>query len=95
MHVYFQDQLCSKDCFHIYLFSDFLASSSRSWGDVRQQEGRRHWYSPSPTAISVETTGYALLSQIKLDDIDYATDIANWLSMQQNYGGGFVSTQVN
>ncbi|XP_059499646.1 complement C5-like [Stegostoma tigrinum] len=46
-------------------------------------------------AMTVETTAYALLQALSRNDIDYATPIARWLTMQQNYGGGFHSTQVN
>ncbi|XP_071844929.1 complement C3-like isoform X2 [Apostichopus japonicus] len=64
---------------------------SRAWGqDIQQQDGQPQ---RRPSALSVETTGYALLAQIELGELTYAGDIANWLSTQQNYGGGFVSTQ--
>ncbi|XP_059499573.1 complement C5-like [Stegostoma tigrinum] len=46
------------------------------------------------SAMTVETTAYALLQALSRNDIDYATPIARWLTMQQNYGGGFHSTQV-
>ncbi|XP_059499067.1 utrophin-like isoform X3 [Stegostoma tigrinum] len=45
-------------------------------------------------AMTVETTAYALLQALSRNDIDYATPIARWLTMQQNYGGGFHSTQT-
>ncbi|XP_059499726.1 complement C4-like [Stegostoma tigrinum] len=45
------------------------------------------------SAMTVETTAYALLQALSRNDIDYATPIARWLTMQQNYGGGFHSTQ--
>ncbi|XP_059500450.1 complement C5-like isoform X2 [Stegostoma tigrinum] len=44
-------------------------------------------------AMTVETTAYALLQALSRNDIDYATPIARWPTMQQNYGGGFHSTQ--
>ena len=53
-----------------------------------------HWYRFRPSAIAVETTGYALLAQLALGEITYAGSVALWLSEQQNYQGGFVSTQV-
>ncbi|XP_059500428.1 uncharacterized protein LOC132209309 [Stegostoma tigrinum] len=43
--------------------------------------------------MTVETTAYALLQALSRNDIDYATPIARWPTMQQNYGGGFHSTQ--
>nr|BAU69621.1 C42 [Sphyrna zygaena] len=45
------------------------------------------------SAITVETTSYALLQTLLRNDIDYAMPIVNWLTEQQNYGGGFRSTQ--
>ncbi|XP_071847883.1 A.superbus venom factor 1-like [Apostichopus japonicus] len=69
-------------------------TNSRAWGaGNQQQDGRPFWIQRRPSALSVETTGYALLAQIKLRELTYAAEIANWLSTQQNYGGGFVSTQ--
>ncbi|XP_071846855.1 complement C3-like [Apostichopus japonicus] len=52
-----------------------------------------YWYRVRPSAISVETTGYALLAQLALGDVAYSHSIVKWLSKQQNYGGGFASTQ--
>ncbi|XP_067830198.1 complement C4-A-like [Heptranchias perlo] len=48
---------------------------------------------PQASAITVETTAYALLQALSRKDIDYATPIVKWLTEQQNYGGGFRSTQ--
>ncbi|XP_068929888.1 complement C5 [Petaurus breviceps papuanus] len=45
------------------------------------------------TAQMVETTAYALLCSILLNNIDYANPIIKWLSEEQRYGGGFYSTQ--
>ncbi|XP_059499552.1 complement C5-like [Stegostoma tigrinum] len=45
-------------------------------------------------AMTVETTAYAFLQALSRNDINYATRIARWLTMQQNYGGGFHSTQT-
>ncbi|XP_027723946.1 complement C5-like [Vombatus ursinus] len=45
------------------------------------------------TAQMVETTAYALLCSILLNEIDYANPIIKWLSEEQRYGGGFYSTQ--
>ncbi|XP_059500233.1 uncharacterized protein LOC132209039 [Stegostoma tigrinum] len=45
------------------------------------------------SAMTVETTAYALLQALSRNDVDYATWIARRLTMQQNYGGGFHSMQ--
>lgn len=45
-------------------------------------------------ALAVETTGYALLAQLKLGDVKYTHAIINWLIQQRNSKGAFVSTQV-
>lgn len=44
-------------------------------------------------AESVETTAYALLSALSLQDKATAKQAANWLTEQRKYGGGFQSTQ--
>ncbi|XP_015681966.1 complement C4-B-like, partial [Protobothrops mucrosquamatus] len=46
-----------------------------------------------PSAISVEATSYALLYFLKQNDSVTASKIAQWLTEQRNYGGGFKSTQ--
>ncbi|XP_077339846.1 complement C4-like isoform X1 [Lithobates pipiens] len=45
------------------------------------------------TALAVETTSYALLAALLHEDIPSANEMYTWLSEQQNYGGGFKSTQ--
>lgn len=57
------------------------------------ENSKPYWYRVRPSAISVETTGYALLAQLALGDVTYSHSIVKWLSKQQNYGGGFASTQ--
>ncbi|XP_071802059.1 complement C3-like isoform X1 [Asterias amurensis] len=52
-----------------------------------------YWYTRKPEAIEVETTSYALLAFLQLDDVSYSHDIVKWLTNQENYQGGFVSTQ--
>ncbi|XP_033108189.1 complement C3-like [Anneissia japonica] len=51
------------------------------------------WYVRRPSAIAVETTSYALRTQVLNNDIEYCNPIVNWLTEQRNYDGGFVSTQ--
>ena len=64
--------------------------------DPQNYDGSRpYWLKNRPSAISVETSAYALLAQMERGDYDYAGRIAIWLSDQQNYDGGFVSTQVS
>ncbi|XP_040178982.1 complement C4-B-like [Rana temporaria] len=52
-------------------------------------------FGPKGTAIAVETTSYALLAALSQDqkDLTNAKHMYTWLSEQQNYGGGFKSTQ--
>ncbi|XP_072176542.1 complement C3-like [Diadema setosum] len=69
---------------------------SRHWAPAEEDtlnQDMPHWYRVRPTAIAVETTAYALLTQLALREITYAGSVALWLSEQQNYQGGFVSTQ--
>ncbi|XP_072015058.1 complement C3-like [Amphiura filiformis] len=52
-----------------------------------------YWYEFRPSAITVETTSYALLAVLQVGELSYAHPIVNWLTEQRNYNGGFVSTQ--
>ncbi|XP_073719211.1 complement C4 isoform X2 [Misgurnus anguillicaudatus] len=44
-------------------------------------------------AEAVETTAYGLLNALSIGDKQMAIQIANWLTEQRGYGGGFRSTQ--
>ncbi|XP_030606146.1 complement C4-like [Archocentrus centrarchus] len=44
-------------------------------------------------AITVETTAYALLTAVELGHMKWADKIACWLNSQENYYGGYKSTQ--
>ncbi|XP_068999108.1 complement C4-B [Embiotoca jacksoni] len=44
-------------------------------------------------AITVETTAYALLTAVELGHTKWADQIACWLTTQENYFGGYKSTQ--
>ncbi|CAL8249455.1 unnamed protein product [Boreogadus saida] len=44
-------------------------------------------------AITVETTAYALLTAVVHQDFPWADSASCWLVAQENYGGGFKSTQ--
>ncbi|XP_029440129.1 complement C4-like [Rhinatrema bivittatum] len=48
---------------------------------------------PAASAISVEATAYALMHVLLRNDMPMANKIVRWLTEQQNYGGGFKSTQ--
>uniref|UniRef100_A0A8K9Y3K2 Complement 4B (Chido blood group) n=1 Tax=Oncorhynchus mykiss TaxID=8022 RepID=A0A8K9Y3K2_ONCMY len=50
-------------------------------------------YVPTTEAITVETTAYALLTAVAHKDAEWADSAACWLTSQENYGGGFKSTQ--
>lgn len=58
-----------------------------------QGNATRHW-DAADTALSVETTAYALLAQMALGRLKYAGPIVTWLTSQRDPQGGFVSTQV-
>ncbi|KAM6967498.1 complement C4-B [Aplochiton taeniatus] len=75
---------------------------------TKGEDGCRHWkanaelvnqekpsyYGPPPVeAITVETTAYALLTAVQHGDTEWADAAACWLTSQENYGGGFKSTQ--
>ncbi|XP_073454505.1 complement C4-B-like [Aquarana catesbeiana] len=50
-------------------------------------------FGPTGTALAVEATSYALLTALLHKDHPSTKDMYTWLSEQQNYGGGFKSTQ--
>ncbi|KAM9390182.1 complement C4-A-like [Phaethornis superciliosus] len=58
--------------------------------DAAKQQ--RYWGNGND-AVSVETTAYALLQTLLLEDLEYARPIATWLTERRNYGGGYCSTQ--
>nr|XP_023658315.1 complement C4-B-like [Paramormyrops kingsleyae] len=73
-----------------------IKEECRVWhskSDTRLQNEERHRQVPPPEAITVETTGYALLAALANKDLEWADSAACWLSKQENYGGGFRSTQ--
>lgn len=50
---------------------------------------------PPGMALTVETTAYALMTALKQNDLITAHAAACYLSSQENYEGGFKSTQVS
>ncbi|XP_022103653.1 complement C3-like [Acanthaster planci] len=69
--------------------SRYWAADDSSFGAGRKP----YWYVGRPKAIEVETTSYALLALLTVGDIPYTHAIVNWLTNQENYDGGFASTQ--
>ncbi|XP_041050089.1 complement C5 [Carcharodon carcharias] len=63
--------------------------SHRFWKDIFERSAS----SAEVTARVVETTSYALLTVLHSTDKGYGKLIVTWLSEQQRYGGGFLSTQ--
>ncbi|XP_058865205.1 complement C4-like [Acipenser ruthenus] len=57
-----------------------------------QGEDKAHLV-PQAQAITVETTAYGLLAALANREQELAESVYRWLSEQQNYGGGFRSTQ--
>uniref|UniRef100_A0A3B3SUP3 Complement C4B (Chido/Rodgers blood group) n=1 Tax=Paramormyrops kingsleyae TaxID=1676925 RepID=A0A3B3SUP3_9TELE len=86
---------CTLRLLSIPLFYN-VEEECRVWhskSDTRLQNEERHRQVPPPEAITVETTGYALLAALANKDLEWADSAACWLSKQENYGGGFRSTQ--
>lgn len=52
-----------------------------------------YWYVKKPGALAVETTAYALLTQLALNDVTASNPIVAWLLQQREEHGSFVSTQ--
>lgn len=58
-----------------------------------KNEARGDWV-PSGVAMTIESTSYALLTAVEHKDFETASKAACFLSSQENYEGGFKSTQV-
>lgn len=56
--------------------------------------GANHWTDRHNTLFSLEATGYALLTLVKLGHMNEAAAPFKWLNGQRRRGGGFGSTQV-
>lgn len=63
--------------------------------------GFLHWdrsESKNTDSVSVEISSYVILAKLSAspstEDVGYASRIVRWLTGQQNYYGGFSSTQV-
>ncbi|XP_011607095.2 alpha-2-macroglobulin-like [Takifugu rubripes] len=71
-----------------------LSSKAKAKGDLLYWEQTSGEDSPS---LSVEISSYMVLAQLSanptLEELGYATRIIRWISTQQNYYGGFYSTQ--
>ena len=61
---------------------------------TRLEAERTHYLVPPAVALTVETTAYALLTALAHGDTEEAKAAACFLSSQENYEGGFKSTQV-
>ncbi|XP_035857016.1 alpha-1-inhibitor 3-like [Sander lucioperca] len=68
---------------------------------VLQEGGFLHWSqiaTETSASLSVEISSYVLLAKLSasptVEDLGYASRIVRWLTSQQNYYGGFSSTQV-
>ncbi|XP_062848634.1 complement C4-B [Trichomycterus rosablanca] len=61
--------------------------------DMRLVDEKKSYLVPSAVALTVETTAYALLTAIAQEDFEEAKMAACFLSSQENYDGGFKSTQ--
>ncbi|XP_032907680.1 complement C4-B-like [Catharus ustulatus] len=70
----------------------FVKEKLRSCSSFDQAKQQRYWGNGND-AVSVETTAYALLQTLLLEDMEYARPIATWLTERRNYGGGYCSTQ--
>ncbi|NXY04628.1 CO4 protein, partial [Pteruthius melanotis] len=70
----------------------FVKEKLRDCSSFDGAKQQRYWGNGN-NAASVETTAYALLQTLLLEDVEYARPIAAWLTERRNYGGGYCSTQ--
>ncbi|PKU40742.1 complement c4-like [Limosa lapponica baueri] len=72
--------------------AQFVKEKLRGCSVFDAAKQQRYWGNGND-AVSVETTAYALLQTLLLEDMEYARPIAMWLTERRNYGGGYCSTQ--
>uniref|UniRef100_A0A4W4FSC1 Complement 4B (Chido blood group) n=1 Tax=Electrophorus electricus TaxID=8005 RepID=A0A4W4FSC1_ELEEL len=77
-------------CLSTCLKNHALALSA--WMKLKSLERQAHLVPPA-MALTVETTAYALLTALAQGDLEEAKAAACFLSTQENYEGGFRSTQ--
>ncbi|XP_063287575.1 complement C4-like [Pelobates fuscus] len=68
----------------------YMILMSHQQGDPKKND---MYFGPKTSALAVETTAYALLTALLRKDMPSAHRMYTWLTEQQNYGGGFKSTQ--
>ncbi|NXD93174.1 CO4B protein, partial [Chaetorhynchus papuensis] len=72
--------------------AQFVKEKLRDCSSFDGAKQQRYW-GDGNNAVSVETTAYALLQTLLLEDMEYARPVAAWLTERRNYGGGYCSTQ--
>ncbi|NXD26069.1 CO4 protein, partial [Spelaeornis formosus] len=72
--------------------AQFVKEKLRTCSSFDEEKQQRYWGNGN-NAVSVETSAYALLQTLLLEDMEYARPIATWLTERRNYGGGYCSTQ--
>ncbi|KAJ7397735.1 complement c4-like [Pitangus sulphuratus] len=72
--------------------AQFVTEKSRDCSVFDAAKQQRYWGNGND-AVSVETTAYALLQTLLLEDMEYTRPVATWLTERRNYGGGYCSTQ--
>ncbi|XP_044129389.1 complement C3-like [Bufo gargarizans] len=61
---------------------------------MRSSTDGTHWDDYSSDLYMIESTSYALLALLKINDYTSAEPVARWLTEQRFYGGGYGSTQA-
>ena len=74
----------------------FLLLDGLVWWEKQETVPKEtsHYYRPPPGPSAVETTAYAVLIYVLLNDVPRAKPAAMWLIKSRNSGGGYFSTQV-
>lgn len=77
-------------CYYCLLYCPLLGpNDTYLWTTDASQANMK-----SSDALTVDATSYALLAAVQLGKNEMADKIASWLTTQENYGGGFRSSQV-
>uniref|UniRef100_A0AAY5EX48 Complement C3a, tandem duplicate 4 n=1 Tax=Electrophorus electricus TaxID=8005 RepID=A0AAY5EX48_ELEEL len=95
---YIEDNIGStSDPYAAAIASYALANAGKLKYDVlfkfASQDGS-HWPVSESHLFTLEATGYALMSLVKVSEFTKASRIVNWLKVNQRFQGGYQSTQA-
>uniref|UniRef100_A0A8B9HZK6 FHA domain-containing protein n=1 Tax=Astyanax mexicanus TaxID=7994 RepID=A0A8B9HZK6_ASTMX len=71
-----------------------VTMASYALANANKLKHASHWPVSEGHHFTLEATGYALLTLLKIEDLKKAAPVMKWLKSEQKYEGGYRSTQV-